>query len=521
MTRGQQAAVASLPEVAKCAIYTRVSTMEQTTLKYGSLEAQEEICQNYIAIRAADPAMERMWVHAETYSDPGLSGGTLDRPELQRLLADVVAGKIHVIICYKVDRISRSIGQFYQVWNLLEQHGVDFASATQSLDTATSQGKLMMNLLLSFGQFEREQIGERTRDKIAASKRRGQWTGGRVVLGYNAVDKKLVVDDLEAVVVREIFSLYIQHRSALTVAQLLNESGRRTKRYRTARGHTQKGRTWDKPAVLRVLKNPIFAGYIPLGDELHEGEHEAIVDRDTFHRVQALLDEHKKSGNRRGRNPDYLLTGLLRCGSCGSAMTTASTTTRGKLYRYYRCCRQGKEGGESCPSKQLPASAIEDFVVERIREAASDPSLVADVSAKLQQRVQHRRQELHVERKALPTAIAALSVEANALVDTLAGSTGTARRMLEERVEALGQQLSQHESRLAEVQRALAALKQTEIEGRWVAETLGRFDTVWDSLTPENRLRLVRALVRRVVVDEAENEVSVEMVDLGAEEDGR
>ena len=503
-------AAATLPEPKMCAVYTRKSTSAGLEQEFNTLDAQREACERYIQGQGHNGWL----LLPDRYDDGGFTGANTSRPGFQRLLADVEAGKVDVIVVYKIDRLSRSLLDFMKIMERLNAAGASFTSITQNFSTADAMGRLTLNMLMSFAEFEREMIAERTRDKIAAARRKGKWTGGRVPLGFDIEDRHLVVNELEAVVVREVFDLYLQLRSALEVMRELNRRGRCTKRHRTKAGVLNDARPWDKPAVLRVLKNPLFAGYISLGDELHEGEHEAVVDREIYHRVQALLDEHKKSGNRRGRNPDYLLTGLLRCGSCGSALTTASTTTRGKLYRYYRCCRQGKEGGESCPSKQLPASAIEDFVVERIRKAASDPSLVEDVTAKLQQKVQGRRHELQTERKALPTAIASLSVEANTLVDSLAGTTGTARRLLEERVEALGQELGRHESRLAEVQRALAALKQTEIEGRWVAETLSRFDDVWDALTPENRVRLVRALVRKVTVDEAENEVSVEMVEL-------
>jgi DNA invertase Pin-like site-specific DNA recombinase len=398
---------------------------------------------------------------------------------------------------------------------VFERRQVSFVSVTQQFNTATSMGRLVLNVLLSFAQFEREMIAERTRDKIAASRRKGKWTGGPVPLGYRVVDKKLVVEDLEAVVAREVFDLYEQHRSALAVARALNEAKRRTKRHVAKNGNIREPKKWTKDAVLRVLRNPVYAGCMPYGDEVHKGEHVALIDRDRWQRIQAALDGRSAARRNPCVNPEYMLRGILRCARCGHAMTPASTRKSRKTYRYYRCVTRDKEGRHACPARPMPADAIESFVVERIREATADGRLATDVAGRLRARATRLQADLLTERAELPKQIAALATEARKLVDSIANVNPTAQRLIEERIECVSEQLGRHEARLAEVERALAAAYERELEIGWVADTLARFDAAWDALNDENRSRLVRCLVERVVVDEPSGQVTAELVDLG------
>jgi site-specific DNA recombinase len=259
------------------------------------------------------------------------------RPAFQRLLADIEAGQIDVVVVYKVDRLSRSLLDFAKLMERFGAAGTSFVSVTQNFSTADAMGRLTLNMLMSFAEFEREMIGERTRDKIAAQRRRGKWTGGTVPLGYSVEGKRLVVNDLEAVLVREVFSLYLQQRSTLAVARLLNEAHRSTKRHVAANGRLREARPWTKADVTRLLRNPVYAGYMSSHGELHDGEHEPIVDRETFSQVRELLDGGSRPTKEHSRNADYILRGLLRCARCGSAFTPASTRKGHTEYRYYRC----------------------------------------------------------------------------------------------------------------------------------------------------------------------------------------
>ena len=515
MSRQRNTKAQPTPDTRWCAVYTRKSTSIGLDQDFNTLDAQREACERYVEGQAHDG-----WkLIPEHYDDGGFTGANMERPAFQRLLADIEAGKIDIVVVYKVDRLSRSLLDFARVMGRFNQAGAAFVSVTQNFSTADAMGRLTLNMLMSFAEFEREMIAERTRDKIAASRRKGKWTGGPVPLGYDVVDKRLVINELEAVVVRELFDLYEQHRSALTVAHQLNALGRTTKRHRAKNGNLHKGRNWTKDAVLRILKNPVLAGFMASGGELFEAEHTAIVDSDRWRHAMELLDAKTIKKKQRGRNPAYLLRGILRCGRCAKAMTPASTRKNGNEYRYYRCVTRDKKGARACAASPLPADAIEAFIVDRLREATADGSLARDVRKKLLGKIEVRRQAIETERRALPQAIAQLSTEGRNLVETLGQAKGTAHRLLEERIEDIGEQLAKHECKLAEVQRALTAIDQTEIETKWVVESLTHFDTVWDVLSLENQGRLVRAVVEKVKVDERSGQVTAVLVDLDLDDD--
>ncbi len=303
------------------------------------------------------------------------------------------------------------------------------------------------------------------------------------------------------------------------MAKQLNAVGRRTKRVTAKNGNVSGGKKWAKDAVLRVLKNGVYAGFMPYGDELHEAEHEAIIDREKFKRIGAALDRKQKSGRRYGNNPEYLLRGILRCGNCDSAMTPASTRKKGKVYRYYRCVQRDKRGAKECDVRQIPASAIEDFVVDRIRNESIGGALSKQIVKSLETSVENKRQELKIERGELPKQIAKLSDEGRRLVDKVASMNGTAAKLMENRINEVGEQLGQAESRLRQVEWSLMELDRAEAEGKWLAESVEKFDTVWETMTPMNRVRLVSILVKSVTMNEKEDTVTAVLTDLFADED--
>ncbi len=499
---------AAAPNMKRCAIYTRKSTSQGLEQSFNSLDAQREACLGYINRQLGWTTVE------DRFDDGGFTGANTDRPAFRRLLAAIEARSIDVVVVYKVDRLSRSLLDFAKVMERFAVSDVSFVSVTQNFSTADAMGRLTLNMLMSFAEFEREMIGERTRDKIGAARRKGKWTGGTTPLGYTLKEKALVVDELEAVLVREVFSLYLEHRSALTVARILNERQRTTKRVRSGTGRLRGARAFLKSGVLRILKSPVYAGYMASHGEVFEGEQEPIVDRKTWNAVQALLAGGAGPRRGHGLNPDYLLRGILRCACCGSALTPASTRRGSVEYRYYRCVRKDKEGGGACPSSPLPAEAIESYVVERIREATADARLVEEVAEGVKQRVAERRKDLAAERKGLPGTISALAGEGKRLAETIAEVTGPAKRLLDERLKEIGEAIQRAEARLEAVKLEMAGLDAVEIDAGWVAQCLADFGAVWDVLTPANRGRLVRAIVERVDVDEPKNEVRVFLTDL-------
>jgi site-specific DNA recombinase len=291
----------------RCAIYARKSTEERLDQEFSSLDAQRESAQAYIKSQASQG-----WIGLKTpYNDGGFTGGNMDRPALQRLLADIQAGAVDCVVVYKVDRLSRSLLDFARMMATFEQHHVAFVSVTQQFNTAHSMGRLMLNVLLSFAQFEREIISERTRDKIAAARRKGQWTGGLPLLGYDVDPRgsKLVVNAQEAEQVRTIFTLYLKCGGLLATVQELEKRGWKNKRWQTRQGHVRGGLPFTKGNLHHLLTNVVYRGKIRYKKEIHAGEHEALVDPTVWQQVQERLGRQKR---RRERLPSQaLLKGLL------------------------------------------------------------------------------------------------------------------------------------------------------------------------------------------------------------------
>ena len=272
-------------KVFRCAIYTRKSTEHNLDLEFNSLDAQREACESYIKSQAH----EGWRLVPDRYDDGGISGASLERPALQTLLADVRTGKINTVVVYKVDRLTRSLADFAKLVELFDQYEVSFVSITQSFNTTSSMGRLTLNVLLSFAQFEREVIGERVRDKIAASKRKGIWVGGPVPLGYRVIDKKLVVVPEEAEAVRTIFTTYLQLGSMGALIEDLDRRGVRTKATGRIDGRQRGGIRFGVGSLAHLLKNRFYIGEVVYRGEVHRGEHEPILDCDLFKAVQAKL----------------------------------------------------------------------------------------------------------------------------------------------------------------------------------------------------------------------------------------
>jgi site-specific DNA recombinase len=370
------------PSVVRCAVYTRKSSEEGLDQDFNSLDAQRESAEAYIASQRSEG-----WVCLpDRYDDGGFTGGNMDRPALARLLADIAAGKIQVVVVYKVDRLSRSLLDFAKMMGTFDTYHVSFVSVTQQFNTATSMGRLVLNVLLSFAQFEREIISERTRDKIAATRRKGKWAGGHPLLGYD-VDPRgafLTVNEAEAARVRQIFSLYLKHQGLLPVIEELERRGWVTKRWVTRKGRLRGGRLFTKTSLYRLLSNVTYAGKIKYKNEVHSGEQTGIVDPAVWREVQALLQRNGHDSRVPVRSRvGALLQGLLRCVPCGCAMTPSfAAKNKTRRYRYYVCCAAQRRGWRTCPSKSLPAVEIERFVLEQIHALGNDHNLLRKALAR-------------------------------------------------------------------------------------------------------------------------------------------
>jgi DNA invertase Pin-like site-specific DNA recombinase len=364
------------PRPIRCAIYTRKSTEENLDSEFNSLDAQREAAEAYIASQRQEGWMAL----PARYDDGGFSGGTMERPGLQRLLHDVEGGGIDCVVVYKVDRLSRSLLDFARIIETFDRHGVSFVSVTQQFNTTSSMGRLTLNILLSFAQFEREVIGERIRDKVAATKRKGKYCGGMPVLGYD-VDrdrKRLVVNEEEAGLVRHIFARFVQVGSTTLLAQELNAQGHMTKSWVTKTGTLHAGRPWSKADIYRVLNNPLYIGEVTHKGERFPGEHDAIVPMHLWEEAHAILARNyrARAAQTRAETP-ALLRGIMRCAHCDCAMGPTFSKKHGKLYRYYLCVHASKHGYDACPTRTLAAGEIERAVVDQLRAVLRAPEFLA------------------------------------------------------------------------------------------------------------------------------------------------
>lgn len=352
-----------------CAIYTRKSTSEGLDQDFTSLDAQRESAESYIASQKSEG-----WIMLPAlYDDGGYTGANTDRPALQKLMSDIKDGGINCIVVYKVDRLSRSLLDFTHLLEFFEKYNVTFVSVTQAFNTNTSMGRLTLNILLSFAQFEREIISERTKDKMGAARKKGRWVGGIPILGYDLdrINHKLVINLKEAEIVCELFHIYTKEKSLLRTTVILNEKGYRRKAYVTSQGKTMGGQKFQTTTIQYILKNITYTGKIKYVGKIYPGLHEQIISDEMFQRVQEILANNRVRGEKTKVSKNTaLLSEILRCKDCSKAMFH-TYTMRGKYkYSYYVCQSAQKQG--SCPTRSVNAQTIEDAVIDKLRTIAAN-----------------------------------------------------------------------------------------------------------------------------------------------------
>jgi site-specific DNA recombinase len=361
------------PARLRCGIYTRKSSEEGLEQDFNSLDAQREACAAFIASQKR----EGWALVGEMYDDAGFSGATMERPAFQRLMADVSAGKIDLVVVYKLDRLTRSLSDFAKIIDIFDRHAVSFASVTQQFNTTTSMGRLTLNILLSFAQFEREVTGERIRDKIAASKKKGMWMGGLPSLGYDVKDRKLIVNETEAATIRHIFRRYIELRSVRELKEELDAAGIVSKIRTASDGSRYGGQPISRGALYLTLQNRIYRGVIVHKGNSYPGEHEAIVDEALWNNVQATLAKNRvdRANGTTGNEPN-LLTGIL-VDAQGGRMSPTHANKKGARYRYYisRSLLNGSAKGKTA-GQRIPTAALESLVIRRIRDWLADPASI-------------------------------------------------------------------------------------------------------------------------------------------------
>jgi DNA invertase Pin-like site-specific DNA recombinase len=360
----------------RCAVYTRKSSEEGLDQEYNSIDAQRDAGHAYIASQRTEG-----WIAvADDYDDPAFSGGNMERPALKRLMADIEAGKIDVIVIYKIDRLTRSLADFSKMVEVFERQGVSFVSVTQQFNTTTSMGRLMLNVLLSFAQFEREVTGERIRDKIAASKRKGMWMGGIPPIGYDVANRRLIPNEAEAKTIAHIFQRFVELGSTTKLVKELRLDGVTSKAWTTQDGKVREGKPIDKGLIYKVLNNRTYLGELRHKELWYQAEHPPIITKSIWDDVHAILSTNGRVRATTTRaKTQYLLKGIV-FGSDGRAMSPFQTAKQnGRRYRYYVPQRDIKEHAGASGLPRMPAAELESAVLEQLRGHLRSPDVVRDV----------------------------------------------------------------------------------------------------------------------------------------------
>jgi site-specific DNA recombinase len=489
--------------IVRCGIYTRKSTDEGLSQEFNSLDAQREAAEAFISSQRHEG-----WIPIpDLYDDGGFTGANMDRPALQRLLADIAADRVDCVVVYKVDRLSRSLLDFARIMETFDKRGVSFVSVTQQFNTTASLGRLTLNILLSFAQFEREMIAERTRDKMSAARRKGKWVGGIPVLGYDVDPRggKLILNATEAKEVRAIFNLYLEHRSLIPVVRELNRRAWTTKRWTTKDGREHKGQPFTKNALYRMLTNVIYLGKVNHKGTVYAGEHAPVVDATVWQQVNERLSGNGVNGGREVRNKyGALLRGLLHCDACNAGMMHTYTTKGSRRYRYYVCLTAQQRGWDACPTKSVAAQEIEDAIVSRIRNLGTDPRIVVETARKAREQGETRGEELEADLKIAYKELGRLQRE---LAKVVAAPGGNGMRT--DRLADLQEQIRAAETRALELRGELAELAAKAIDEQDLQRAINAFDPVWRVLNAGEQARLIRAVIDRVGYDGRTGKIAV------------
>ena len=500
-------------KIVRCAIYTRKSTEEGLQQEFNSLDAQREASEAFVASQKH----EGWQVITEHFDDGGYTGGNMDRPALKRLLAAVDARSVDCIIVYKVDRLSRSLLDFARIIEVFDRNGVSFVAVTQQFNTTSSLGRLTLNILLSFAQFEREIISERTRDKMSAARRKGKWIGGHPVLGYDIDSKggRIIVNPAEAEQVRTLFGLYLAKGSTLPVLQETQRVGLVSKRWTTEEGKVRGGKAFTRGSLHATLTNVLYTGMVNHKGVQYAGEHERIIDQETWDKVHENL---RRNGTTKGatvRNRlGALLRGLLFCVPCGAPMMHTYTMRKAKRYRYYVCYNAQQQGWQNCESKSVSAQAIETAVLDSVRRIGTDPKLAESVATEAIDQVARQRATLDKELGAQRGNLRRL----NQSVAREAADTSVDSGARFDRIVALQREIENTEHRMTELAAERKSCDQDRINANDLRTTLAEFDSIWSSLIAREQEQLIQLLVAKVGYDGRTGKVTVNFRSAGAKE---
>jgi len=367
--------------IIRCAIYTRKSTEEGLQMDFNSLDAQREAAENYIRSQ-----LHEGWTLVQDrYDDGAYSGGNMERPALKRLMDDIKARKIQMVVVYKIDRLSRSLMDFATLARFFEGYGASFTSVTEQFSTGNAIGRLHLNMILSFAQFEREIASERIRDKVLASKKKGMWMGGYAPLGYDIVERKLVIDPKSAEVVRWVFKRYLECQSLVTIAQELRLKGIQSKGYTSKRGKVWDSKPFGTTVIHHMLRNPVYVGKVHHKGNLYDGQHQPLVSQELWDSVQSAFGiAPKRPPGREVADTTSALSGIVSCKCCKCTMIHTFTRKKGRLYRYFTSSAVRRGVSDTCSVGTVSAPSLEEMVLGQIRAILRQPEVISDVWQQVQ-----------------------------------------------------------------------------------------------------------------------------------------
>ncbi len=491
-------------KIKRCAVYTRKSTDEGLDQDFNSLDAQRMAAENYIASQKHEG-----WICLpEHYDDGGFSGGNIERPALKKLLDEVAAGKIDIIVVYKVDRLSRSLMDFSRIIEILDKSNASFVSVTQHFNTTDSMGRLTLNILLSFAQFEREIISERTRDKMSMQRKLGKFTGGRPILGYDTTPNggAITVNPEEAEIVRQIFGLYLEQRSILETVRVLRANQWKNKRWKNRDGKMSGGGDFTTSTLHSLLTNSTYIGAVDFKGKRYDGEHEAIIDEALFNRVQSLLTANRGTVRKALRSPIGGILGTkLKCASCNSTMFHTYTLRCGKKYGYYVCAAAKQNGYNTCPHPSLASKEVETFVIDEISVMAHDHQLLQDIAEAANRKAEERL-------AALTAREALLKKEHAAQSETLKDS---APMLSIAELANIQDALAKLETELRLLHREIAEAKTGQINRDSIDWFRRDFYRLWEALERTDRAKIIDLLIETIGFDSGKGTLKINYRDHG------
>ena len=483
----------------KCGLYVRVSTQDQVHVKDGSLDTQLDLLNEYLALMSK--TTDDDWRVAARYREEGKSGKDTRRPEYRRMLRDVEAGTIDTVVCTKLDRVSRSLPDFYALLETLERHDVAFVSLKERWDTSDSMGRFALKMVLIVAELEREQTSERTSEKAAWRASKGLKNGGQI-LGYD-IDPEHpgipTVNPDEAQLVNLIYHTYLKGLGLRRTAEAVNRKGYRTKAFTSRRDRTQGGKLFSDTAISRVLTNTFYIGKVRHKTKQYDGQHDPIVTPELFERVQRKL--HANGGKRSRPQERYLFTldGLVRCGECDAHMTPYFTYNhQGKLYPYYQCTNRGHRGSDACSMANVPAKPLEKVIADRLIQLSQQDCTVDHLVQTAMADMSELLGNLKARKTTLSTYLRRVQDQIDALVGGIADRR-TSLKSVSQKIVELEEQKEQLDDEILEIDLELETAKQKAVSAQSLTDSLTTFGDLYQEALPEEKRELIRIRVNQLV----------------------